>query len=90
MIMTNGSALHDHKIYDFRLTGMTTPNNSTTVYNGTATITMRQGSVPNVLVSIKSMESNVISIWVDPTKIENHFGDTSIFGTIQKQLTVKK
>jgi hypothetical protein len=90
MVMTNGSALHDHKIYDFRLTDITMPNNSTTVYNGTATITMRQGPVPNVPVSIKSMESNVISIWVDPTKIENHFGNTPIFGTIEKLLEVQK
>jgi hypothetical protein len=90
MVMTNGSAMHDHKIYDFKLTDMTMPNNSTTVYNGTATITMRQGPVPNVPVSIKSMESNVISIWVDPTKIENHFGSTPIFGTIEKLLKVEK
>jgi hypothetical protein len=34
MVMTNGSALHDHEIYDFRLTDMTMPNNSTMVYNG--------------------------------------------------------
>jgi hypothetical protein len=56
MVMTNGSALHDHEIYDFKLTNMTMPNNTTTVYNGTATITMRQGPAINVPVSIKSME----------------------------------
>ncbi|MDQ3839090.1 MAG: hypothetical protein M3297_07465 [Thermoproteota archaeon] len=90
MVMTNGSALHDHEIYDFRLTDMTMPNNSTTVYNGTATITMRQGPVTNVPVSIKSMESNVISIWADPAMINNHLGNTPIFGTIEKLLTVEK
>jgi len=90
MVMTNSSAFHDHEIYDFRLTDMTMPNNSTTFYNGTATVTMRQGPVPNVPVSIKSMESNVISIWADPTKINNHFGSTPIFGIIQKLLTVGK
>ncbi len=90
MVMTNGSALHDHEIYDFRLTDITMPNNSTTVYNGTATITMREGPVPNVPVSIRTMDSNVISIWADPTKINNHFGNTAIFGIIQKLLTVEK
>jgi hypothetical protein len=90
MVMTNGSALHDHEIYDLRLTDMTMPNNSTTVYNGTATITMRQGPVTNVPVSIKSMESNVISIWADPAMINNHFGNTPIFGTIEKLLTLEK
>jgi hypothetical protein len=66
------------------------PDKTTTVYNGTATITMRQGPVPNVQVSIKSMESSVLSIWVDPTKINNHFGNTQIFGTIEKLVTVNK
>ena len=90
MVMTNGSALHDHEIYDFKLTNMTMPNNTTTVYNGTATITMRQGPVTNIPVSIKSMESSVISIWADPAMINNHFGNTPISGTIEKLLKVEK
>ncbi len=90
MVMTNGSAAHDHEIYDFTLSDMSMPNNSTTVYNGTATITMREGPVTNVPVSIKSMESNAISIWADPAMINNHFGNTPIFGTIEKLLTVDK
>lgn len=90
MVMTNGSAMHDHEIYDFTLTDMSMPDKTTTVYNGTATITMRQGPVPNVQVSIKSIESNVLSIWVDPSKINNHFGNTRIFGTIEKLVTVNK
>src|SRR5918995_3825752 len=90
MVMTNGSAMHDHKMYDFTLADMSMPNNSTTVYNGTATITMRQGPVPDVPISIKAMENNAVSIWVDPTKIQNHFGNTPIFGTIEKLLEVAK
>jgi hypothetical protein len=92
MVMTNGSAAHDHEIYDFALSvmSMSMPNNSTTVYNGTATITMRQGPVPNVPISIKTIENDVISIWADPTMINNHFGNTPIFGTIEKLLTVEK
>jgi hypothetical protein len=90
MVMTNGSALHDHEIYDFKLTNITTLNDSTTIYNGTATITMRQEPVTNVPISIKSLESNVISIGADPAITNNHFGDTPIFGTIEKLLTVEK
>jgi hypothetical protein len=90
MVMTNGSAMHDHEIYDFSLTDMSMPNNSTAVYNGTATITMRQGPVPNVPVSIKTMDNNAVSIWVDPTKIDNHFGNTPIFGTVAKLMKVEK
>jgi hypothetical protein len=83
MVMTNGFAMHDHEIYDFTLADMSMPNNSTVVYNGTATITMRQGSVPDVPISVKTMDNNAVSIWVNPTKINNHFGNTSIFGTIE-------
>jgi hypothetical protein len=90
MVMTNGSAMHGHEIYDFTLTDMSNPNNSTTVFNGTATITMRQGPVPDVPVSIRAMENNAVSIWVEPTKIQNHFGNTPIFGTIEKLLEVAK
>jgi hypothetical protein len=90
MVMTNGSALHDHEIYDFKLASMSNPNNTTSVFNGTATITMRQGPVENVPVSIKRTDNNVISIWADPTMINNHFGNTPIFGTIEKQLSIKK
>ena len=90
MVMTNGSAMHDHELYDFTLTDMSMPNNSTTVFNGTATITMRQGPVPDVPVIIRAMENNAVSIWVDPTKIQNHFGNTPIFGTIEKLLEVAK
>src|ERR671914_797149 len=90
MVMTNGSALHDHEIYDFKLASMSNPNNTTSVFNGTATITMRQGPVENVPVSIKRTDNNVISIWADPTMINNHFGNTPIFGTIEKQLRVEE
>jgi hypothetical protein len=90
MVMTNGSAMHDHRIYDFTLTDMSMPNNSTAVFNGTATITMRQGPVPDVPFSIRAMDNNAVSIWIDPTKIQNHFGNTPIFGTIEKLLEVEK
>ena len=88
--MINGSAIHDHEIYDFTLADMSMPNNSTVVYNGTATMTMRQGPVTDVPISVKTMDNNAVSIWVDPTKINNHFGNTSIFFTIEKLVRVEK
>src|SRR5215208_6660671 len=90
MVMTNGSAKHDHEIYNFKLTSMSNPNNTTSVFNGTATITMKQGPVENVPVSIKRIDNNAVSLWVDPTKTNNHFGYTPIFGTIEKLFKVEK
>jgi hypothetical protein len=90
MVMTNGSAKHDHEIYNFKLVNMSNPNNTTSVFNGTATITMKDGPVDDISISVKRIDNNVISIWADPTKINNHFGNTPIFGTIEKLIEVEK
>lgn len=90
MVMTNGSAMHKHQIYNFTLTDISMPNNTTMIYNGTGTITMREGPVHDVPMSATVMEGNVISLWIDPSRIENHFGDTPIYGTVVKALEVKK
>ena len=89
MVMLNGSAMHKHQVYNFTPTSISMPNNMTAVYNGTATITMKEGPVHNVPISIRAMNDNTISIWVDPTKTDNHFGNTPIFGTIFKHVIVK-
>jgi hypothetical protein len=76
MVMLNGSALHKHQISNFTLTGMSMPNEKTIVSNGTATITMKEGPVNDVPISIRTFDDNVISIWVDPAKTMNHVGNT--------------
>jgi hypothetical protein len=90
MVMTNGSAMHKHAIYNFKLTNISNPSNTTSIFNGTATITLKDGPVDNVPVSIKRIDNNVVSIWADPTRVNNHFGNTPIFGTIEKLLKVEK
>jgi hypothetical protein len=90
MVRLNGSAMHKHEIHNFTLTGISMPNNKTVVYNGTVTITMKNGPVHGVPVSAKAMDSNVISIWIDPTKTDNHFGNTPIYGTITKAVQIMK
>src|SRR5215210_9151415 len=55
MVMLNGSAMHSHEISNFTQVGDATFNgdtNSTTI-TGTATITMREGPVPNVPTTIE-------------------------------------
>jgi hypothetical protein len=90
MVMLNGSALHKHQISNFTLTGMPMPNEKTVVYNGTATITMKEGPVNDVPLTIRTLNDNVISIWVDPAKTMNHFGNTPIYGTITQEVLVRK
>jgi hypothetical protein len=62
MIMTNGSAMHEHAIYNLTMTEISVPDNKTSVFNGTATITMKNGPVQSVPFSIKILDGNVISI----------------------------
>ena len=84
MVMLNGSAMHDHEISSFTQTGDTTfdsGTNSTTI-TGTATVTMREGPVPNVPITIEIAQDKVIAITPDPAALENHFGNTPIYGLL--------
>jgi hypothetical protein len=84
MVMFNGSAMHNHEISNFTQTGDATFNgdtNSTTI-TGTATITMRDGPVPDVQTTIEIAQDKVIAITPDPAALENHFGDTPIYGIV--------
>jgi hypothetical protein len=97
MVMTNGSNLHHHQLDNFTLTEMSMPDNNTAVFNGTSTIasttTMsvwKDGPVSNVPTSVTDMGNNVVSIYLDPTAMNNHFGDTQIYGTITKSVQIIK
>ena len=90
MVMLNGSALHKHQISNFTLTSMSMPDKKTVVYNGTATITMKEGPVNDVPIGVRTLNDNVISIWVDPAKTMNHFGNTPIYGTITQEVLIRK
>jgi hypothetical protein len=76
------------QVSNVTLTGMSMPNEKTNVSN--ATITMKEGPVNVVPISIRTLNDNVISIWVDPTKTMNHFGNTPIYGTVTQAVLVRK
>lgn len=82
MIMTNGSAMHTHSITNFVLQNKSMPNKTTVVFNGTVSASLREGIVPDVPTSIKVTDGRVISIWLDPAKVKNHYGNTPIFGIV--------
>jgi hypothetical protein len=80
MVMLDGNAPHKHSITDFKITGSPTTSGMTTTYNGTATVTLKKGPVSDVPISIKLMGPRAMSLWIDPTKTEGHFGNTPIYG----------
>lgn len=59
------------------------PDNNTAVFNGKPTVT-------NVLTSVTDMGNNVVSLYLDPTAVNNHFGDTPIHGSITKSVQIIK
>src|SRR5215207_1973099 len=84
MVMLNGSAMHNHEISNFTQTGDATFDSSTnsTTITGTLTITLREGPVHNVPTTIEIAQDKVIAISPDPAAVENHFGDTPIYGIV--------
>ena len=62
MIKTNGTASHQHTISDFKLNGTPTITSNSTIFNGTSTITMKNGPVKDVPTSISFMDGSAVSI----------------------------
>jgi hypothetical protein len=85
MIRLNGTAGHTHTITNFVLANMSQPNNMTKVFNGTSTASMREGPVTDITTTIRIMGDKVISIWLDPSRIENHYGNTPIYGIVMDE-----
>ncbi len=84
MLMLNGSAMHNHEISNFTQVGEPTfnPETNSTTIRDTATITMREGPVQGVQTTIEVAQDRVIVITPDPAAVENHFGNTPIYGII--------
>jgi hypothetical protein len=81
MVKTDGNATHNHDVYDFVLAGEPISSGNSTVFNGTSTVTMREGPVTEVPTTITVLGDSAISIQFDPSKTNNHFGNSAIYGT---------
>ncbi|MGI9012339.1 MAG: hypothetical protein ACR2F1_14305 [Nitrososphaeraceae archaeon] len=57
MIKTDGTAKHTHTLTDFVLADISNQNNNSRVFNGTGTISMPQGPVTEVPISIQVMNN---------------------------------
>jgi hypothetical protein len=79
MIKTDGTSKHTHTVTNFVLADTSNQNNYT-VYNGTGTISMPQGPVTEVPISIKVVNNSLGIINIGPNKIDNHFGTEPLYG----------
>jgi hypothetical protein len=81
MVRLDGNVLHEHKIYNFSQSSVTHLGDDSTTFNGTVTVTLREGPIENVASYIQLLDDS-ISIWVDPRAVDNHFGQTPIHGMV--------
>ena len=78
MIKTDGTS--KHTITNFDLVDTLNQNNNQTVFNGTGTISMPQGPVTEVPISIQVMNNTLGIINIDSNKTDNHFGNDPLYG----------
>jgi hypothetical protein len=81
MIMLNGSGAHTHVITNFILSNVSSNENGTTTYTGNSTVSMPEAPIVDVPTTIK-VSGEVISIFPDPSKLNQHFGNTPIYGAV--------
>lgn len=79
--VADGTGLHKHEISDFQQTGVLHDTGNVTIVNGTMTITMPDGPHENVFGYI-NLQNDKISVWVNQTQVEDHFGPRPIYGVI--------
>ena len=83
MVQPDGTARHMHMIYGFQPTEFTTEQNNTIhVVKGTATVTMKDGPVSDVPLTIKIFNGSVVGLWIGPDKVDSHFGSNPIYGVL--------
>ena len=80
MIKTDGTSKHTHTMTNFVLADFQNQNNNHTIFNGTGTISMPQGPVTEVPISIQIMNNTLGIINIDSYKIDNHFGNDPFYG----------
>lgn len=83
MIKFDGTAKHTHTITNFTLNESSNPTNMTTVINGTATMSMEDDLITDIPTAITFANDKVVSIWLDPSSINNHLGNTPLYGLIK-------
>ena len=81
MVRLDGNVLHEHRIYNFNQSSVAQVGDDMTTFNGTMTVTLREGPKENVSGYIQLLGDS-ISIWVDPRAVQEHFGSTPIHGVV--------
>jgi carboxymethylenebutenolidase len=82
MVGIDGTAMHRHSITNFTLTNVSMEGNTTHIFEGTATVTMREGPVSGVPLTIKILNGAAVAMSIGPDMVDSHFGVNPVYGTL--------
>lgn len=82
MVRPNGTERHTHTITEFKIVNSSQSDSNGTIYSGTSAISLRNGTGLDIPTTIKVFNNTVISIFIDPNKVEHHFGEGEIYGIV--------
>lgn len=82
MVGIDGTAMHSHSITNFTLTNASMEGNTTHVFEGIATVTMRDGPVSGVPLTIRILNGAAVAMSIGPDMIDSHFGTNPVYGTL--------
>jgi len=80
MIKTDGTSRHTHTLTNFDLGETKKLNENTLLINGTATISMKDEPIEKVPIGIQIINNTLVSTWIDPAKVNSHFGNDLLYG----------
>ncbi|VFJ14399.1 conserved protein of unknown function [Candidatus Nitrosocosmicus franklandus] len=80
MIKPDGTGRHTHTLTEFVVLNATQdPDNNSTIFNGTSTISLSEGPVVEVPTTIeRSSNGNIFIVTIDPESVDYHFGNSSL------------
>lgn len=81
MAKPDGSAAHEHEVNNLVVSEYTSSQTGVTTIQGNTTITMKDGPVTDEPTMI-TLDGNAISLYFDSAKIDNHFGNQTITGSV--------
>ncbi|KAA2283111.1 hypothetical protein [Candidatus Nitrosocosmicus sp. SS] len=82
MAKPNGSEGHQHTVSDLTIPYAPFNQTNSTVIKGTTTLTMDKGTFVSEEPTTITLGEKNISVYFDPAKIKNHFGNQSIIGVV--------
>jgi hypothetical protein len=82
MVKPDGPARHTHTFTDFVVVNVSHPDDNSTLYNGTSTLSFKDDPATDSPSSVQKSNYNVIIIKIDPESVDNHYDKLPIYGII--------